>query len=415
MTALRLGPRPLPVHLASAAMLWTSSRGALPLLKNGLLPWRPELRPAASALRQSLAAVAAEDFVAAVDAELVRRSGDFLAGLERYRRHPYRRALADPPSLWQEGATRLLDFGPSGAPPVLVVPSLINRSYILDLAAEKSFVRFLAAAGSRPFLVDWGKPAALERQFNLTDYVAGRLERAAEAAIATTGAPLAVLGYCMGGLLALALAERRPAMVGALALLATPWDFHAERAGQARLLGQLAEPLTRAFAGLGEVPVDLLQLLFAALDPVLAVRKFSRFATLAPGSGEEREFVALEDWLNDGVPLVLPVARECLGGWYGANTPGRGLWRIAGRSVLPERVAAPSLVVLPTHDRIVPPKTAEALAEALPGAERLTASLGHVGMMVAGEAGHQVWRPLARWLQAKAPPPRRRKRRSALS
>lgn len=366
-------------------------------------------------LRQSLAAVAAEDFAAAIDAELIRRSAGFLAGLERYRRHPYRRALADPPPVWQEGSTRLLDFGPSGAPPVLVVPSLINRSYILDLAPDKSLLRFLAAAELRPFLVDWGKPAALERQFNLTDYIAGRLERAAEAAIAAAGAPLAVLGYCMGGLLALALAERRPAMVGALALLAAPWDFHAERGGQARLLGQMAEPLTRAFATLGEVPVDLLQLLFAALDPLLAVRKFSRFAALAPGSAEEREFVAVEDWLNDGVPLVLPVARECLGGWYGANTPGRGLWRIAGRSVLPERVAAPSLVILPAHDRIVPPKTADALADVLPGAERLMPSLGHVGMMVAREAGQQVWRPLAQWLRAKAPTRARRRKARPLS
>ena len=384
-------------------------------MKPGLLRWRPELARAASALRQSLAAVAAEDFAAAIDAELIRRSAGFLAGLERYRRHPYRRALADPPPVWQEGSTRLLDFGPSGAPPVLVVPSLINRSYILDLAPDKSLLRFLAAAGLRPFLVDWGKPAALERQFNLTDYIAGRLERAAEAAIAAAGAPLAVLGYCMGGLLALALAERRPAMVGALALLAAPWDFHAERAGQARLLGQMAEPLTRAFATLGEVPVDLLQLLFAALDPLLAVRKFSRFAALAPGSAEEREFVAVEDWLNDGVPLALPVARECLGGWYGANTPGRGLWRIAGRSVLPERVAAPSLVVLPAHDRIVPPKTADALADVLPGAERLMPSLGHVGMMVAREAGQQVWRPLAQWLRAKAPTRARRRKARPLS
>jgi len=393
-------------------MLWTSSRGASLLLKPGLLPWRPELAPAASALRQSLAAVAAEDFAAAVDAELIRRSAGFLAGLERYRRHPYRRALADPPPVWQEGSTRLLDFGPSGAPPVLVVPSLINRAYILDLAADKSFLRFLAAAGLRPLLVDWGRPSALERQFNLTDYIAGRLERAAEAAIAVAGAPLSVLGYCMGGLLALALAERRPAMVGTLVLLAAPWDFHAERAGQARLLGQLAAPLTRAFAALGELPVDLLQLLFAALDPLFAVRKFSRFAALAPGSAAEREFVAVEDWLNDGVPLALPVARECLGGWYGANTPGRGLWRIAGRSVLPERVAAPSLVVLPAHDRIVPPKTADVLADVLPGAERLTPALGHVGMMVAREAGQQVWRPLAQWLRTKAPPRPRRKRRA---
>jgi polyhydroxyalkanoate synthase len=409
MTAVRLGPRPLPAHLASAAMLWATSRGALPLLRSGLLPWRPELAPAASALRQGLGAAAAEDFAHAVDAELRRRGGDFIAGLERYRRHAYRRTLADPPTLWQEGATRLLDYGPTGAAPLLVVPSLINRAYILDLAPGKSLLRFLATTGARPLLVDWGAPGALERQFTLTDYVAGRLERAAEAAAAAAGAPVAVLGYCMGGTLALALAERRPATVGALALLAAPWDFHAERAGQARLLGWLAEPLAQAFAALGELPVDLLQLLFAALDPLLALRKFSRFAALAPDSAAERDFVAVEDWLNDGVPLPLGVARECLGGWYGANTPGARCWRIAGREVLPERVVAPSLVVVPAHDRIVPPRSAEALAQALPGAERLVPILGHVGMMVAREARDQVWLPLARWLRAKGGPPRRRR------
>jgi polyhydroxyalkanoate synthase len=389
-----------------------SSRAALPLLKDGLLPWRPELLPAANALRQSLEPVAAESFAAAVDRELRVRGADFLKGLERYRCHPYRRALPDPPVLWQEGATRVLDYGPGGGQPLLVVPSLINRAYILDLAQDKSLLRFLAGAGLRPLLVDWGKPGALERGFDLTAYIAGRLEAAAAAVAAVAGAPLAVLGYCMGGLLALGLAQRKPGLVAALALLATPWDFHAERAGQARVLGEIAEPLMRSFTALGEVPVDLLQALFAALDPLLAVRKFSRFAALAPGSAEEREFVALEDWLNDGVPLALPVARECLAGWYGANTPGRGVWRVAGRAVLPERVERPSLVVLPAQDRIVPPRTAVALAERLPAAEKLSPPLGHIGMVVAREAPAAVWAPLAAWLRRAAAPRRQRRGRT---
>jgi polyhydroxyalkanoate synthase len=413
MAQLRLGPRPLPLHLASAATLWMTSRAALPLLNSGLLPWRPEFAPAATALKQSLAGVAAEDFAAAVEAELRERGARFLAGLERYRHHSYRRALAEPPSLWQEGSTRLLDYAPAGGAPVLVVPSLINRAYILDLAADKSLMRFLAAAGLRPLLVDWGKPETLERGFGLSDYVAGRLERAAEVAAVASGAPMAVLGYCMGGLLALGLAERCPRLVAALALLATPWDFHAERAGHAKLLGEIAEPIARSFEPLGEVPVDVLQLLFAALDPLLAVRKFSRFATLAQGSIEERDFIAVEDWLNDGVPLALPVARECLSGWYGANTPGRGRWRIAGVPVLPQRVAAPSLVVVPAQDRIVPPGTAVALVELLPVADRLSPPLGHIGMMVAREARAAVWEPLAHWLLRFAAPPKPRRRRRA--
>ncbi len=398
MLSPRLGPRPLPLHLASAAMLWLSSCAAWPLWRSGSLRLRAELDPRASALAQSLAGIAPEAFAAALDAELRHRGELFLGGLQRYRRHPYRRVLDDPPTLWQEGGTRLLDYGPASGIPVLIVPSLINRAYILDLAPGKSLLRFLAEAGLRPLLVDWGRPGPAERRFALTDYIAGRLVRALDAAAAVVGAPLPVVGYCMGGLLALPLPQLRQPLVSALALLATPWDFHAERAGQARLLGALAGPLTDSFAALGELPVDVLQTLFAALDPLLALRKFSRFATLAPGSVGEREFVAVEDWLNDGVPLALPVARDCLGGWYGENAPGRGVWEVGGTAVRPGRVRVPALVVLPAQDRIVPPATAVALAAALPEAEVLRPPLGHIGMMVAREAPAAVWHPLGEWL-----------------
>jgi polyhydroxyalkanoate synthase subunit PhaC len=412
---LRQGPRPLPLHLLTATASWLGSRAALPLLKSGSLPWRPELAPAASRLQESLAAAALEDISAALDRELCGRAETFLAGIARYRRHPYRRPAAEPPTLWRAGTSRLLDYGPTGAPPVLVVPSLINRAYILDLAPGNSLMRFLSGAGLRPLLLDWGSPDGLERNFGLTDYIAGRLEAAAVAAAAIAGAPFAVIGYCMGGLLALALAARRPDLVRALALLATPWCFHAERAGQARFLGTLAEPFGAAFAPLGVLPVDMLQALFAALDPLLALRKFTRFAGLPGDSAAVEAFVAVEDWLNDGVSLALPVARECLGGWYGADTPGRGLWRVAGAAVVPAEIIQPCLVVVPAQDRIVPPASAAALADRLPIVERLMPPLGHIGMVVSREAPAIVWRPLARWLGDQIAPKRSRLRAGSKS
>jgi polyhydroxyalkanoate synthase subunit PhaC len=410
----RQGPRPLPLHLMTAIAAMTSSRAALPLLRSGSLLSRPGFAPELRALQKSLADAAPDALVAALDRELKGRAGAFLAGIERYRHHPYRRELEDPPAVWQEGTTRLLDYGPPGGVPVLVVPSLINRAYILDLTPETSLLRFLARAGLRPLLVDWGAPGATERGFALTDYVAGRLEAAANAAEAIAGGPLGVIGYCMGGLLALALAERQQRQVKALVLLATPWSFHAERASHARLVATLEPGLTLSCAFLGELPVDVLQSLFTASDPLVAFRKFMRFGTLAEGP-RARHFVALEDWLNDGVPLALPVARECLAGWHGADTPGRGLWRIAGRPVLPQRVAQPALVVVPGHDRIVPPASAAALAEALPAGERLAPALGHVGMIVGGTAPTEVWQPLSGWLLRRLGRAGSQKRRRGLS
>jgi len=408
----RLGPRPLPLHLAAAITSFASSHAVLPLLKSGWLAWRPELQAAGSELEKSLAAVGIEALGRAVERELRSRADRFLKGIERYRDHPYRRETTAPSVLWQDGSTKLLDYGGRGAP-VLVVPSLVNRAYILDLMAEKSLLRYLAGAGLRPLLVDWGAPGDFERRFTLTDYIAGRLEAALDAAVSAAGEPMAVMGYCMGGNLALALAARQPKRVSALVLLATPWDFHAERAAQAHLLGALAPSLKAAFSALGELPVDVLQTLFAALDPLLALRKFSRFADLGDDDPRAREFVALEDWLNDGVPLALPVAEAVLAEWYGENAPARGSWRIAGRIVDPARCTMRSLVVVPAQDRIVPPGSARALGTALPLAETWTPALGHIGMVVSREAPRAVWVPLRDWLldrdsHARHSPPHRR-------
>ena len=71
---------------------------------------------------------------------------------------------------------------------MLVVPSLINRWEVLDLTAEKSLLRAMAADGLRPYLVDWGTPDAEERRFDLD-----RLCRAARArgGLSSASAPAA--------------------------------------------------------------------------------------------------------------------------------------------------------------------------------------------------------------------------------
>jgi len=400
----RLGPRPLPLHLMAAGLTWASSRSALPLWNSGSLPWKGELAERAAALRESLNGTDIGVFAKAVEREVAGRLAALAAGVEAYRRHPYHRDLKDPPAIWQEGSCRLLDYGaladsaPAG-PAVLVVPSLINRAYVLDLTAERSLLRWLARHGLRPLLLDWGSPGAEERGFTLTDYVAGRLERALDALRAQAAARPVVLGYCMGGLLALGLALRRQADLAGLVLLATPWDFHAENAPHSRMAAASLPLLSPLLEVAGELPVDLLQTLFAGLDPHLVVRKFLAFGRLDPTSRKAADFVALEDWLNDGVPLAAPVARECLGRWYGENATARGQWRLAGQAVDPAQLDLPTLCVIPAQDRIVPPASATALADAIPGAERLTPAAGHIGMVVSAQAERTVWQPLLTWIR----------------
>jgi polyhydroxyalkanoate synthase len=409
----RLGPRPLPLHLGTALMTWASSESAWKHWKSGSPSSKPNspVPEAIAALLPEIAALEARDgagrFDEALQREIARRMHRLADGVLAYRQNAIHRTLENPPAVWSEGNTRLLDYGTTHPAArvrrtraVLVVPSLINRWEVLDLTAEKSLLRAMAAAGLRPYLVDWGTPNDEERKFDTTAYVA-RLERALAFVAKRARRAPAVMGYCMGGTLTVALAARRPRRVAGLALLAAPWDFHADRTGHAFLVS--TGPLLAQVADrVGELPVDILQTLFWSLDPWLAMKKFGRFLGMDQAGAGAREFVLLEDWLNDGAPLAGPVARECLVGWYGDNIPGSGKWVVGGRRIVPSKIKVPSLVMIPSGDRIVPPLSAAALADPARGfrhVTRLDLPLGHIGMVVSGRARDLCWTPLIDWLR----------------
>ena len=403
MTPQRMGPKPLPLLMAIQALSALSSLSALPLLRDGSLSLKAVLPGSTSVLDQVIRQTTPEAFAQAVQAEAIRRLADFAAGINRYRASPPPDRPPSPPAIWRRGSARLLDYGATheaaaGGMPVLIVPSLINRGYILDLNAKRSLLRHLAAEGFRPLLVDWGAPDEKEKQFSLTDYIDGHLRDALNFIVEETGQAPALVGYCMGGNLALALAQRNPEKVCALALLATPWDFHAGHPGTLPSLAAMAPGLETMISALGVLPVDVLQALFIGLKPALAGAKFRQFAALSEDSPAADQFVALEDWLNDGVPLAGPVARECLFEWYLDGAPMHGQWRVGGEIIDPANIDLPALVVVPGDDHIVPPASATPLADLLPDAALMTLPTGHIGMITGRHADTKLYRPLADWL-----------------
>ncbi len=364
------------------------------------MSWSPRLAEKGRALNERLRDCDPEALRAAVEAESQRRLKDFADGVARYRAFPRPERPTEPPVIWRGGATRLLDYGAgTGGRPVLFVPSLINRGYILDLVERRSLMRHLAARGLRPLLVDWGAPGEREADFTLEDYIAGRLTKMLNAACRLEGGPVGLAGYCMGGTLALALAALRPEQVSALVLMATPWDFHAVAAAKRKTLAAMMPAFRRMLDTTASMPTDVLQAMFTSLDPQLTAAKFRAFAALNPRTVRAAHFVALEDWLNDGVPLAGPTALECLEGWYVENLPGRGRWRVGGRLIEPGAVTAPALVVAPMRDHIVPPASALPLADQLPNCKCLRIKAGHIGMVAGSRARGSLYTPLTKWLQ----------------
>lgn len=323
----------------------------------------------------------------------------FLSGIERYRAADAVRTLQDPPVIWQQGTTRLLDFGSEeGGQPVLVIPSLINRFHVLDIDETRSYVRAMARAGFHPYLIDWNVPGEEETRFQMDDYFRFRLMPILHFLHETTGKPLHINGYCMGGLLAAALTQLLPEHVGKLLFLATPWDFHADDPTLALRVQAGMPGLTQILDQFGHLPVDALQAFFIGMQPFLIHDKFVKYAKLDENSAEANDFVLVEDWVNDGVPLARHVAEACMQGWYVENQPAKRQWKILGEMVNPAELTHASLHVIPQRDKIVPPESAIALARAMKGAEVIQPAYGHISMLVGRTAQNALWPRLFDWL-----------------
>ena len=247
-------------------------------------------------------------------------------------------------------------------------------------------LREMAAAGHDAYLVDWGAPAREDAQLGLDGHVTDRLLPL----LAALPRPPVLVGYCLGGTLAIAAAMLRS--VTAVATIATPWDFagfaDADRA-EIGLLWQRARLLCER---LGYVPMEVLQSGFWAMDPARTIRKYAAFADMEQGTDAERAFLAVEDWANGGPPLTVAAGRDLFDGLYAANLSGEGKWTVGGRGIRPGDIACPSLSIASTTDRIVP------AAAAPPLAERRALSLGHVGMIVGSRAPEMLWNPLSHWV-----------------
>ena len=312
------------------------------------------------------------------DPALARRA---LTGLDAYAQAPRQPARVERPAVARVGGAALREYGGGGAPAVLI-PSLINPPDILDLDDDTSLAGALAQDERQVLLLDWG-PASARSDLD----IAGHVESLLLPLLDSLGEPATLIGYCLGGTMALAAASLAP--IRAVVTLAAPWHFGRYPAESRSALARLWEQSQPPSERLGALPMEVLQAGFWALDPERTVRKFAEFGELDPASDQARRFVTLEDWANEGEPLPLPAARELFETLYRDDASGSGRWTVAGQSVV-ERPPVPTLHLVAGEDRIVP-------AASAPDGDQQVIASGHVGMIV-GRARHELRAALGQFL-----------------
>jgi polyhydroxyalkanoate synthase subunit PhaC len=300
-----------------------------------------------------------------------------------------------------EGGAKLYRFGgaKSVGKPLLLIPSMINRWYVLDLRAGASLVEALVSAGFDVWCLDWGIPEAEDRYLDW-EMVIARLGRAVRRVKREAAADkIGILGYCMGGTLTTIYAAQHPDDFAALITLATPVDF--ERGGQLRCMVEPRWFDADAVADAGNVQPMQMQAGFVALRPTIDFGKFMSMPDLATDAKAREAFMALDEWASDNIPFPGEAYRRYIRELYQENQLVEGTHRVGGKPAKLSAINCPTLVITASRDAICPPGAATALLDHISSSDKevLEVSGGHVGAVVGSRAARDMYPALIRWLQ----------------
>ncbi len=85
--------------------------------------------------------------------------------------------------------------------PLLMVPPMINKYYIMDLAPGRSMLEFFVAQGYQVFVISWRNPGRHARQWGLDTYGGAVADSLSAMRSITGAAKVNIIGLCAGGIL----------------------------------------------------------------------------------------------------------------------------------------------------------------------------------------------------------------------
>ncbi|WP_335991038.1 alpha/beta fold hydrolase [Glycomyces sp. MUSA5-2] len=288
--------------------------------------------------------------------------------------------VTDSSVVWSAGRVVVRHYPGGAGTPVLVVHSLVTRSWVLDLAPGRSLIGALIGRGRDVYLLDWGVPGAAEAGHGF-DVYAETLLAAEEAVREHSGrAEVHLVGYCLGGTLAItahaALGDSRLASLTAIAPLVD--TAAAGRLGGILRSRWLMPVLT--LDGRGLVPASLVRESFHWLRPV-ALRTARQ--TWRRRRNQKWRSVAgpLSRWVWEQTPVPGALLFDLVD-YVRGNGLKDGSWTVLGRPARIGSLDVPVLVAVTADDHIVPPSASFALVEGLVRPPQVVRCAGgHVAML----------------------------------
>ena len=291
------------------------------------------------------------------------------------------------------------EVSPKHKTPLLIVYSLINRHYILDLLPKVSVIKNLQSQGFDVFTTDWETPASYDKNLTLATYAEEYLENAVEKIKEITGSEkVSLFGYCWGGLFALIYCATNQDSVKNMILHATPVDIEKEETVIENWAAHLnADGLVDT---IGNVPGWLLNLMFILRNPIETMLKYPRYFSELRNIDEIKQFFAIEGWLYDSRPIIGEVYREILDQVYRKNLLIKNKMKVGTDIINLKNITVPVLDIIGTTDDLVPSSASKSVMDAIGSTDKklIEFPTGHVGLCISQIAHEKLWPEVGSWL-----------------
>ncbi len=286
-------------------------------------------------------------------------------------------------------------------PPILIVHSLVSKSYILDLLPGTSMIGYLIGEGFDVFLLDWVPPDPADAENTLETYVDEYIPDAIGAVLEeATADEVTLIGYCFGGVLTLLeLAAHPEVPVRSLMVMATPCDYREMGFMSNMFQAHRLDP-GDVIDETGLVPARALDEGFQSLKPTEYVTQRMNFFQNLWNDDFVEGFLAIAYWARDQVPLPGGVFRQTVDRLVRHNALLAGVIPHGRGEVRLKDIRCPFLNAYAEQDTITPAASSKPLTR-LVGSEdvsELRLESGHIGF-VAGRQAAKVALPQMRdWL-----------------
>lgn len=302
------------------------------------------------------------------------------------------------------------------AVPLVLVPPLGVFAWIFDLMADRSMARYFLAHGFDVYLIDWGVPRQGDQDISLEHYVVDWFPRALRAIREHSGSEqLSMLGYCMGGLLALLyLASSRDDKVANLVTIASPIDMHkmgfvggfyravAKPAWAIRKLTGVQ--IDRMQRNLFHVPGKRLSFMFKMTNPVGTVSSYLELVRNLADDEYVSRYMTMNEWFTNMPDYPGATVQEVIRKLGLYNRLARGRIRIGRAEADFRDIGCALLSFAGDNDKIVPILSAQAILEVVGSVDKEFHVVpgGHAGVFTGGKAAHTTWAISKDWLSQRS-------------